>query len=79
MYRVSREGWLYTIAPLPTEGAHESKMYFAGRAAQILLTKPGSAEKIRLGTFGILHPDVLKHFELQYPASCVELDLEALM
>jgi phenylalanyl-tRNA synthetase beta chain len=78
-YRVSREGWFYTIAPLPAEGAHESKMYFAGRAAQILLTRPGSSEKIRLGTFGILHPLVLKHFDILYPCSVMELDLEELM
>jgi phenylalanyl-tRNA synthetase beta chain len=78
-YRVSREGWLYTIAPLPAEGAHESKMYFTGRAAQILLTKPGSTDKIRLGTFGILHPLVLKHFDIGYPCSVLELDMEELM
>jgi len=78
-YRVSREGWYYTIAPLPAEGAHESKMYFTGRAAQVLLTKPGNAEKVRLGTFGILHPLVLKNFNIQYPCSVVELDLEELM
>lgn len=78
-YRVSREGWYYTIAPLPAVGAHESKMYFAGRAAQVLLTKPGVVDKIRLGTFGILHPLVLKNFDIQYPCSVVELDLEELM
>ena len=77
-FRVSREGWFYTISPLP-EDAHESKMYFAGRAAQVLLTKPGSSEKIRLGTFGILHPLVLKNFNIQYPSSVMELDLEELM
>jgi len=79
-YRVSREGWYYTIAPLPYDGdAHESKMYFPGRAAQILLTKPNCAEKIRVGTFGILHPGVLKNFDIQYPCSVVEIDLEELM
>ena len=77
-YRVSREGWFYTIAPLP-EGSHESKMYFAGRAAEVLLTKPGSSGRIRLGTFGILHPNVLKNFDIQYPSSAMELDLELLM
>jgi phenylalanyl-tRNA synthetase beta chain len=77
-YRVIREGWFYTVAPLP-EGAHESNMYFKGRAAQIVLTKPGSAEKIRLGTFGILHPNVLKNFDIQYPSSVMELDLEHLL
>ena len=79
-YRISREGWFYTIAQLPYDGdAHESKMYFPGRAAQVLLTKPSSDEKIRVGTFGILHPNVLKNFDIQYPCSVVEIDLEELM
>lgn len=77
-YRVSREGWYYTIAPL-AEDAHEANMYFAGRAAQVMLTKPGCAEKIRLGTFGILHPNVLKNFDIQYPSTVMELDLEPLL
>lgn len=77
-YRVSREGWFYTIAPLPAD-AHEFNMYFAGRAAQVVLTKPGSSEKIRLGTFGILHPNVLKNFDILYPSSVMELDLELLL
>ncbi len=79
-YRISREGWFYTIAPLDYEGdAHEAKMYFPGRAAQVLLTKPGCEKKIKVGTFGILHPMVLKNFDIQYPTSVVELDLEDLM
>mmetsp|Transcript_31954 Transcript_31954/g.49537 ORF Transcript_31954/g.49537 Transcript_31954/m.49537 type:complete len:640 (+) Transcript_31954:112-2031(+) len=78
-YRVSREGWFYTIAPLPSEGAYESKMYMAGRAAEVILTKPGVEGKIRLGTFGILHPNVLKNFDILYPSSVMELDLELLM
>jgi phenylalanyl-tRNA synthetase beta chain len=77
-YRVSKEGWHYTIAPLAAD-AHEFNMYFAGRAAQVVLTKPGSSEKIRLGTFGILHPNVLKNFDIGYPSSVMELDLELLL
>jgi len=79
-YRISREGWSYTIAPLPYDGdAHESKMYFPGRAAEILVTRPNCDKKIRVGTFGILHPLVLKNFDIQYPTSVVEIDLEELM
>jgi phenylalanyl-tRNA synthetase beta chain len=79
-YRISREGWFYTIAPLHYDGdAHESKMYFPGRAAQVLLTKPNCEKKIRIGTFGILHPAVLKNFDIKYPCSVVEIDLEDLM
>jgi phenylalanyl-tRNA synthetase beta chain len=77
-YRVSKEGWYYTVASLPSD-AHEFNMYFPGRAAQVLLTKPGSNERVRLGTFGILHPNVLKNFDIGYPSSVVELDLELLL
>mmetsp|Transcript_106401 Transcript_106401/g.297954 ORF Transcript_106401/g.297954 Transcript_106401/m.297954 type:complete len:643 (+) Transcript_106401:145-2073(+) len=77
-YRVSKEGWYYTIAPLAAD-AHEFNMYFAGRAAQVMLTKPGSSDKIRMGTFGILHPNVLKNFDILYPSTVMELDLELLM
>jgi len=76
-YRVSREGWFYTIAPLE-EGDADAGTYFPGRAASVLLTTPGK-EQTRIGTFGILHPEVLSNFDIQYPSSCVEVDLEALM
>ena len=77
-YRVSKEGWFYTISPLAA-GSYEEGMYFPGRAAEVILTKPGSSDKIRLGTFGILHPNVLKNFDINYPSSVMELDLELLL
>lgn len=77
-YRVCREGWSYTIAPLddtdPVAGT-----YFAGRAATVWLTTPARTEPVPVGTFGILHPDVLQYFDIQYPASSLELDLEMLL
>ena len=76
-YRVSREGWTYTIAPIE-EGDADAGTYFPGRAASILLTTPDK-KQTRIGSFGILHPEVLSNFDIQYPSSCVELDLEALM
>ena len=75
-FRVSREGWFYTIAPLD-DNDWEAGTYFPGRAACVLLTTPDK-KQTRIGTFGILHPEVLKAFDIMYPASCVELDLEAL-
>jgi phenylalanyl-tRNA synthetase beta chain len=76
-YRVSKEGWYYTIVELDATDACAGT-YFPGRAAAIMLTSPGK-EKVQIGTFGILHPEVLGNFDIQYPASCMELDLEALM
>jgi phenylalanyl-tRNA synthetase beta chain len=80
-YRVSREGWEYTIAPLPP-GDPGAGTFFPGRAAAVLLTSPkkgGGSQRVPVGAFGMLHPDVLNNFDIQYPATCVELDLEALM
>ena len=34
---------------------------------------------VRLGSFGMLHPEVLKAFDLRDPSSAVEIDLEPLM
>lgn len=38
---------------------------------------PGVDEQkpIEIGQLGILHPEVLKHFELDYPCSTLEFDL----
>lgn len=77
-YRVTREGWYYTIAALPDDD-FVAGTYFPGRAASILLTSPSTGERVQIGTFGILHPSVLGNFDIQYPSSCVELDLEALL
>lgn len=79
-YRVAREGWYYTIRELKEDGGHPySKTYFPGRAAEILLTKPGVEERKSIGTFGILHPEVLSNFDILYPTSALELDLEYLL
>lgn len=78
-YRVAREGWFYTIRELKEEDGHPSSgTYFPGRAAEVLLTTPGS-ERVSIGTFGILHPEVLGNFDIQYPSSSLELDLESLL
>jgi phenylalanyl-tRNA synthetase beta chain len=77
-YRVSKEGWYYTIVELDEVKDPCAGTYFPGRAAAIMLTSPGK-EQVSIGTFGILHPEVLGNFDIQYPASCMELDLEALM
>lgn len=62
----------YTIA-----GAAD-KTYFPGRCADITLHKQGEAPR-KLGSFGVLHPEVLHNFELSNPTSVVEMDLEPLV
>lgn len=72
-YRVARDGYTYTI----TESKEDT--YFPGRCADILFTSPASDERVKIGSFGILHPEVLQNFDILYPASCVEIDLEPLI
>jgi len=33
----------------------------------------------QIGTFGILHPTVLKHFELPFPTSTLEINIEVFL
>jgi phenylalanyl-tRNA synthetase beta chain len=78
-FRVAREGWYYTIREMKEEDGHPSAgSYFPGRAAELLLTKPGF-DRVSIGTFGILHPEVLANFDIAYPSSAIELDLEMLL
>jgi phenylalanyl-tRNA synthetase beta chain len=46
-----------------------AKPLVAGAAA-------GAAADIKIGSLGILHPSVLKAFELDYPCSSLEFDVE---
>uniref|UniRef100_A0AAV1V4Z7 phenylalanine--tRNA ligase n=1 Tax=Peronospora matthiolae TaxID=2874970 RepID=A0AAV1V4Z7_9STRA len=62
----------YTITPA------EEHAYFPGRCAYVMLQKE-DAEPLRLGSFGVLHPGVLKNFDLLNPTSVLEMDLEPLL
>ncbi|GAU97504.1 hypothetical protein RvY_08786 [Ramazzottius varieornatus] len=50
--------------------AHQDKTFFDGRCAQIVVHDKA------VGLFGVLHPEVLHHFELTNPCSIMELDVE---
>eukprot|EP00741_Cyanophora_paradoxa_P022514 tig00021464_g21740.t1 len=54
----------YSIAP-SKDGA-----YFPGRRASVMYK--GKC----IGVLGVIHPDVVKAFELTFPASAIELDIE---
>ncbi|KFX85706.1 hypothetical protein V490_09472 [Pseudogymnoascus sp. VKM F-3557] len=51
--------------------------FFAGHAAAIWLRIDG--KEARVGEFGILHPTVLEKFELKYPVSTLEINLEVFL
>lgn len=48
----------------------ERPTFFPGRQADIL------TDGQPVGCFGIVHPDVLKHFDIPAPVAVLELDLE---
>jgi len=63
----------------------EDPTYLPGQCADIVVTTlpaPDSDEEPVsqiVGTFGILHPEVLKAFSLEYPCSMLEMDIECFL
>ncbi|KAF2503284.1 phenylalanyl-tRNA synthetase [Lophium mytilinum] len=55
----------------------EDATYLPGHAAKVILRLDGKERVI--GSFGILHPSVLQKFELGYPVSTLELNLEVFL
>jgi len=53
--------------------------YLPGHAAAVYLKLGGHQEAKKIGQFGILHPTVLKNFELPFPASVLEMDVEVFL
>jgi phenylalanyl-tRNA synthetase beta chain len=51
--------------------------YFAGHGASIHATIAG--KEVVIGSFGILHPTVLEKFELKYPVSTLEFNVEVFL
>jgi phenylalanyl-tRNA synthetase beta chain len=52
----------------------EDPTFFPGHAATVHLRVNG--KETIIGIFGILHPTVLERFELRYPVSTLELNIE---
>jgi len=50
--------------------AGEDRKYFDKRGANVML------EGKKVGTIGVLHPEVMEHFQLKNPVSLVELDFK---
>ncbi|WEW55313.1 phenylalanine--tRNA ligase subunit beta [Emydomyces testavorans] len=55
----------------------EDPTYFPGHAASIHV-RIGGKEHV-IGAFGILHPTVLEKFELKYPVSTLEMNIEVFL
>jgi len=61
----------YSIEPT------DQATFFPGRAATLQLAD--GETKTALGSFGVLHPEVLAAYEIKYPCSVVEFDIEAFL
>lgn len=68
---VARPGWSYHVR------AGTDPLYFPGMAAEVTVVKEG--KEMSVGSFGVVHPDVLKNYEIIYPCTVCEIDLEALL
>lgn len=55
----------------------DDKTFLPGHAAAIHL-RMGGEERV-IGVFGILHPSVLEKFELKYPVSTLEMNVEVFL
>jgi phenylalanyl-tRNA synthetase beta chain len=57
--------------------------YFPGRSADIYLTylSPETYRRTtaKIGSLGVLHPEVLQNYELSYPTTVLEFNLEPLL
>jgi phenylalanyl-tRNA synthetase beta chain len=81
--RVARDGILYSVRP------SNDSCFFNGMCAEVVMKyiseneakQAGvtiNSEKV-VGTFGVVHPEVLNNFEITYPTTVCEIDVEALM
>jgi phenylalanyl-tRNA synthetase beta chain len=71
--RVARSDVVYFIRP-----ASDPCFFHTMNAEVVLKSVPGGEEKV-VGIMGVVHPEVLQSFDISYPCSLVELDVEALM
>ncbi|KAJ9090263.1 phenylalanine--tRNA ligase subunit beta [Entomophthora muscae] len=75
---VSHSAMSTLSGPFYAINAINDETYFPGRAASIYYCCPrksGSSAEL-IGSFGILHPGVLKNFDIDYVATALEFNLE---
>ncbi|KAJ2890237.1 phenylalanine--tRNA ligase subunit beta, partial [Coemansia aciculifera] len=66
-HRKENGGYYLEAADIPT--------YLPGRSANIVYVTQSGSKGI-LGSIGVLHPEVLRSFELEYPVSSFEINIE---
>jgi phenylalanyl-tRNA synthetase beta chain len=53
--------------------------FFPGMCAEVVLRSTATGTEKVVGVLGAVHPEVLQNFDISYPCSITELDLEVLM
>jgi phenylalanyl-tRNA synthetase beta chain len=73
--RVARSGLHYYVRP------SKDSIFFDGMSADIVVvyTTEEMKKEIVVGSMGVIHPEVLKNFDIDYPCTLLEMNLELLM
>ncbi|KAJ2072290.1 phenylalanine--tRNA ligase subunit beta [Coemansia sp. RSA 2673] len=66
-HRKGAGGYYLEAADIPT--------YLPGRSANVVRVAE-NGDKIILGSIGVIHPEILRNFELDYPVSSFEINIE---
>ncbi|KAJ2091357.1 hypothetical protein GGI16_006025, partial [Coemansia sp. S142-1] len=66
-HRKQAGGYYLEAADIPT--------YLPGRSANVVRVAE-NGDKIILGSIGVIHPEILRNFELDYPVSSFEINIE---
>lgn len=71
--RVARSGLAYYVRP------STDPCFFPGMGAEVVLKWNDGRDDTVVGIMGVVHPLVLEKFEVVYPCTVLELDLDAIM
>jgi phenylalanyl-tRNA synthetase beta chain len=71
--RVGRENLVYYVRSC------EDGLYFSGMAAEIVIKNIATGTETVVGNMGVVHPNVLAKFDVDYPCTILEMNLELLM
>uniref|UniRef100_A0A7S2WJX4 phenylalanine--tRNA ligase n=1 Tax=Mucochytrium quahogii TaxID=96639 RepID=A0A7S2WJX4_9STRA len=56
--------------------ANDAAMFFPGKGASLVWKPLGATEYTSLGSFGVLHPQVLSNFGTPFPCTILEMEIE---
>lgn len=57
----------------------ENPTFFTGRGAKVFFRHTPNGKPVQIGSLGVLHPEVLEHFQIPYAASSVEINAEVFL